>query len=197
MISLKGKYQNGHVELLEPISNSTENIEVIVTFLGNINETLDEQSFWGLIDILNWNEESDFKIIAPLIEKLSTFSKDSICNFKEILSEKLYHLDTMAHAKEIGNRAYSENSHNFSPDIFLFARSLVVAKGKEFYNRVLHNPSLMPKNVDFELLLYAANDAYKVKTSEELKYIPKFIPETFFNKKGWGESFDPMKLVLG
>lgn len=37
----------------------------------------------------------------------------------------------------------------------------------------------MPKNSDFEAILYLPAEAYKIKTGKEMNYVPKFIPETF------------------
>ncbi|HMV41652.1 MAG TPA: DUF4240 domain-containing protein, partial [Leptospiraceae bacterium] len=131
-----------------------------------------------------------------LLDRLVSLSVENICQFKEILSEKLFLLDTKEHAKHIGDYAYKGDS-SFSPDIFLFTRALVVAKGKDFYTRVLLNPKLMPKNSDFEAILYLPAEAYKFKTSKEMNYVPKYIPETFSNNKGWGDDFDLKKMVFG
>ena len=100
---------------------------------------LGEDLFWNLIDLLDWNSPNDSKIMEPLIHKLASIPKESIYQFKEILSKKLYDLDTKEHAKQIGDRAFQENPSRFSPDIFLFTRALVVAKGQDFYTRVLNN----------------------------------------------------------
>lgn len=197
MISVKGIYENGKIELnqLPSIKNHTN---VIVTFLEEDSSfILNEDAFWNLIDFIDWNQESDDKILLPLLDQLVSLNLEKICAFKEILSEKLFYLDTKEHAKHIGDFSYQENSFKFSPDIFLFTRALVVAKGKEFYYRVLENPKLMPKNSDFEAILYLASRAYKIKSNKEMNYVPKFIPETFSNSKGWDGDFDLKKMVFG
>jgi hypothetical protein len=52
----------------------------------------------------------------------------------------------------------------------------------------------MPKNIDFEPLLYLAHDAYKLKTGKEWEYVPeRYIYETFFNKKGWNIQTNPIE----
>lgn len=198
MISVKGKYQNGEIKLLSSIPKIKNNLDVIVTFL-DVEEpsTINEKEFWSLIELLDWNQNLDSNILKPLIDKLSAFTIENIYQFKEILSEKLYYLDTKEHAKYIGEYSYKENNSDFSPDIFLFTRALVVAKGEDFYNRVLNNPKLIPKNSDFEAILYVPSDAYKIKTGKELNYVPKFIPETYFNKAGWNNEIDIKKIIFG
>lgn len=197
MISVKGKYENGKIELnhLPKFQNSTN---VIVTFLEEgTNTILNEEYFWDLIDLIDWNQETDSKILSPLLDRMVSLSSENIFQFKEMLSEKLFRLDTKEHARFIGDYSYKEKASSFSPDIFLFTRALVVAKGKDFYTKVLLNPKLMPKNSDFEAILYLPSDAYKIKTGKEMNYVPKYIPETFSNSKGWEEDFDLNKMIFG
>lgn len=197
MISVKGKFENGRIELnqLPKIQSSTN---VIVTFLEEeANVILNEDYFWDLIDLIDWNQETDSKILSALLDRLVSLSAENICQFKEILSEKLFYLDTKDHARYIGDDSFTEKPSSFSPDIFLFTRALVVAKGKDFYSRVLLNPKLMPKNSDFEAILYLPAEAYKIKTGKEMNYVPKYIPETFSNSKGWDGDFDLKKMIFG
>ncbi|MBP7282118.1 MAG: DUF4240 domain-containing protein [Leptospiraceae bacterium] len=197
MISVKGKYENGRIELNQ-LPKIQSNTNVIVTFLEEeANIILDEDYFWELIDLIDWNQETDSKILSPLLDGLVSLSSENISKFKEILSEKLFRLDTKEHARYIGDDSYTEKSSSFSPDIFLFTRALVVAKGKDFYSRVLFNPKLMPKNSDFEAILYLPAEAYKIKTGKEMNYVPKYIPETFSNSNGWDGDFDLKKMVFG
>ena len=53
-----------------------------------------------------------------------------------------------------------DNSY-FSVDEFLYSRCVVVANGKDYYYEVLNNPTKMPKDLEFESLLYIACDAYE------------------------------------
>ena len=120
MITVNGFFENGKVELAEPVIGVSQKSKVIITFL-DAEIVFGEDLFWNLIDLLDWNSQSDSKIIEPLINKLASYSKESIYQFKEILSKKLYDLDTKEHAKHIGDRAFQENSSRFSPDVFLFS----------------------------------------------------------------------------
>ncbi len=192
MLTISGKYSNGEVRFSDTKELLPESSEVLITFLES---ELNENSFWELISLLNWNAEKITEVTFPLIERLSLLPVKIIQDFSEILSEKLHFLDTEAHASNIGEHSYGKTL--FSPDLFLYARSLVVSKGKDVYYKILQSPELMPKDADFEPLLYAASRAYSVKTGEKWKYIPKYNPETFFNRDGWKNGPDGLDLLLG
>ncbi|MCB9291541.1 MAG: DUF4240 domain-containing protein [Lewinellaceae bacterium] len=63
-----------------------------------------------------------------------------ILEFADLLSEKLYALDSKTYAKHIGEDGWSPGRY-FSVDNFLYARCCVVANGKELYEKVLHDPA--------------------------------------------------------
>jgi hypothetical protein len=72
-------------------------------------------------------------------------------------------------------------------DGFLYARCLVVANGREFYDAVHSDPTTMPKDADFEAILMLAADAYDRKTGlvwDELDETDVSY-ETFSNEAGW------------
>lgn len=146
---------------------------------------LSEQRFWDIISLLDWTKEcKDEEVLAPAITELANGPVRHIYEFADILSEKLYQLDHRVYAENIGEDAYQPDQY-FSVDNFLYARSCVVANGKETYEKVLKTPTDMPKDITFEALLYLANEAYKRKTGEEMKYIPAYPIETYSNKEGW------------
>lgn len=112
---------------------------------------------------------------------MAQFSQSAILTFYDLLSEKLYLID---------GRKYAENSsqeESVSADLFLYARCFVVASGRAIYYQTLHYPSLFPKDLFFEILLELPERAWKMKTGKELEHFPKFMYETGFNVKGWGE----------
>lgn len=147
---------------------------------------LTEEHFWQLIDLLDWNKEKNEDITKPLIDELAKYSIEEIYQFEDILTEKLYQLDTIEYAKNMGEESYKEGEY-FSGDYFLYTRCCVVANGKDFYNDVVLNPKNMPKGTSFEPLLYVAEKAYQIKTGKkEWDYIPKKLYETGFNRLGWG-----------
>lgn len=184
MESINGYYSNGKIQILgnPPIS---EGMPVVITFIEDSSSIkMNEELFWNLIDSLDWSSNNQ-EIVAPLISKLSKMNEEDIFMFQEILSEKLFLLDTKIHAENIGEDSYKEGKY-FSPNIFLYVRACVVANGKECYLEVLNHPENMPKDVDFEPLLYVASEAYYLKTNKnDFSPNTKYSPETFSNKEGW------------
>lgn len=145
-----------------------------------------EDEFWKIIALLDWSKkEDDEAIVQPVVDYLSHFSTKAIFDFQDFLSEKLYQLDGQVYAENMGENAYNSQQY-FSADLFLYARCCVVANGREEYEKVLKDPTQMPKDLFFEPLLYLASEAYQLKTGEELNRLPAYIYETFFNVKGWG-----------
>ena len=147
---------------------------------------LTEEDFWGIIDLLDWEQSEDARIIEPAIQKLASLSIAHILQFQEIISHKLFLLDQKKYATQIGKSSFKPNSY-FSVDTFLYARACVIANGKEAFVDVLGNPENMPKDITFEPVLYIAPKAYKRKTSEELVYVTQHNYETYSNKEGWEE----------
>ena len=108
-----------------------------------------------LIGAFDWaNEGDDEAVIEPAVAKLSLLPVEEIAAFQEILAGKLHALDTEAHARSIGEYAYTSGGDGFSVDWFLSTRCCVVANGRDFFNSVVSDPSAMPKDMEFESLLY-------------------------------------------
>lgn len=150
------------------------------------SELMIDTKFWSIIDLLDFNCGEEDKIIHPAVLKLSKLNEGDILSFEETLSLKLYLLDTINHAENIGEYSYrkGENSY-FSEDLFLYARCYVVAKGKDFFGDVVKDPKKMPQNNEFEALLTISERAYFLKTNKELNHISKYDYETFSNVVGW------------
>lgn len=148
---------------------------------------MDEREFWQIIGLLNWKRTGDDDaVLRPAVKELAKHSLEDIGAFEEILSRKLYALDTMAHAKQIGTDAYTGGKQHFSVDLFLYARCCVVANGQEFYASVLSDPTQFPKDMDFEALLELASAAYELKSGEAPDVFDTSVSyETFSNRAGW------------
>jgi hypothetical protein len=148
---------------------------------------MDEATFWSLIDKFDWSKDDDDAIIEPAVLALALLPDSQIAEFQEILARKLYALDGRAWARESGEVWFGEPDR-LSVDGFLYARCLVVANGREFYEAVLADPTTMPKeDADFEALLSLAADAYDRKTGlvwDELDDTAVSY-ETFSNEAGW------------
>ena len=147
---------------------------------------MDEDGFWRLIESFDWEMTGDDKaVVEPAVSALAALPIEDIERFEEILAEKLYLLDTKAHAKEIGEAAYREGS-GFSSDEFLYSRCVVVANGRKYFEAVLANPRAMPKDMEFESLLYVARVwAHERQTGEPLEHATRVSYETFSNRQGW------------
>jgi predicted DNA-binding WGR domain protein len=148
---------------------------------------MSESVFWRIIKLFDWKKlGDDDDVLKPAVMALSQMSIDSIERFEDILAEKLFALDTEAHARNIGESSYVDDTQFFSVDEFLYARCVVVANGEEVYDSILADPSLTPKDGEFEAILYLAGLAYTHKTGQEFEHHAPTNYETFSNKAGWG-----------
>ena len=145
-----------------------------------MNETL----FWHAISLFDWNQPDAESIMGRAIGALSKLSLDDLNQFDQLLAEKLHALDGEAYARNLA----PENAYGgdlFSEDYFLFARCAVVANGRDFYEYVLNNPAEMPKNADFEPLLFLTRGAAYQKGYGDYQPYNQPSYETFQNQAGW------------
>lgn len=147
---------------------------------------MNEIEFWKIVGLLDWDATGDDDaVVEPVVSFLSKKTVAEIFEFEEILAQKLFALDTLEHAKSIGEDAYVDDNKYFSVDGFLYSRCVVVANGKDLYDCVLNDPKEFPKDMEFEAILYIAQQAYEEKTGEKWSYVSKTNYETFENVKGW------------
>ncbi len=146
---------------------------------------LDENSFWKIIEYIDWTKESDEDRMQPIIKFLASKKVTEIKQFQENLTYKLFQLDTKEHAKNIGEYSFKNDDEHFSTDYFLYVRSCVIANGKNLFDKVIKNPKEIPKDMDFEPLLYLSSSAYELKMKKEFEYETGCDYETFSNVKGW------------
>lgn len=148
---------------------------------------LSEAYFWEIISLLDWNKTGDdVAVVEPAKARLASGPVRHIFEFADLLSEKIYALDGRKYALHIGEDSWSPE-HYFSVDNFLYARCCVVANGRDLYEKVLHDPVLMPKDLTFEELLYIPSEAYERKTGKQYDYTPAYPIETYSNLAGWAE----------
>jgi hypothetical protein len=161
-------------------------LEIKVGVTSKAGSLTDDQ-FWSLVERLDWSQAGDDEaVIEPLVVQLSSMPLRYIYEFQDLLSEKLFQLDTRQHAENVGENAYHPDSDAFfSPDEFLYARCCVVANGRTAYHTAKENPEAMPKDLAFEALLRVARNAYQRKTGQPFRYVPSYNIETFGNKEGW------------
>src|SRR4029453_12624579 len=99
----------------------------------------------------------DDAIIEPAVLALALLPDSQIAGFQQVLARKLYALDGRAWARESGPEIWFGDPDRVAVDGFLYARCLVVANGREFYDSVLADPTTMPKGADFrEILILGA-----------------------------------------
>ncbi len=149
---------------------------------------MDDATFWGLIERLDWTYQGDDdRVVAPLVKALSDLPDRAIAGFADQLARRLHALDGRAWARESGPTIWWGEPDQLSVDAFLYARLAVVANGRAFYETVLADPTAMPKDLEFESLLYVASAAYERKTGLDddgsLDLPVSF--ETFANAEGW------------
>ncbi len=135
--------------------------------------------------LVDWKKlGNEDAVVRPLVKALSKLSEEEIFAFDDLLAEKLYALDTEAHARHMGEDTYKGPEEFFSVDDFLYTQCGVVANGKEFFEEILADPSQCPEDAEFEAILYVAATAYEKKTGKEYPHFPATNFETFSNKKG-------------
>jgi hypothetical protein len=176
------KLRKGYVEVTPPPYAKTN--------WGSIR--MSEDIFWRIIALFNWKRKGDDNaVIEPAIAALAQMQIDDIRGFEDILSDKLFALDTELHAREIGKDAFIPGKH-FSPDLFLYARCAIVVGGKSFFDSVVSNPMKMQKDMEFEYLLAVAPNAFERKTGSEFDrdYISLVSYESFSNQAGWSNLQD-------
>ena len=158
-------------------------LEIHVREMPDAAEVMSEEEFWSLIAQLNWSTpEDNDQIIEALIVSLSEMPIAKIYQFYDILSEKLWLLDTQSHADAMMR---DHPNDYFSDDEFLYARCCVVANGQELYQKTLVDPSHFPTDQTFEDLLYVASKAYERKTGKKFLSVPAYNFETGSNKQAW------------
>jgi len=147
--------------------------------------SMSEDVFWRILGLLNWKKTGDDEaVVEPAVKALAQMSVRDIKRFEDLMAKKLHALDTEAIAREIGEEAYGQGKY-FSVDGFLYARCVAIVNGPEFYKNVLARPKEMPKDMEFESVLYLAGTAFERKTGKEFDYSSPVSYESFSNRKGW------------
>jgi hypothetical protein len=143
-----------------------------------------ESDFWRLVDLLQWPADGDTPQTGRLIDALADLPVREIFMFAEFLAWKLYVLDTREHARHFGVGALKRDGGPFSTDGFLYCRAMAVARGQVEYEKVVADPTRMPRD-GFESFLYVASRAFQWKTEQEWEYETGLSYEAFNNKAGW------------
>jgi hypothetical protein len=147
---------------------------------------MDDAQFWTIIAKLDWKKAGDDDaVLRPAVKALAKLPPAEITAFDDMLAAKLFALDGLAWAREIGEESYRRPGEYFSGEAFLFARCRAVALGRERYEATLADPARMPKNEAFEGLLELAARAFELATSDDYTHVSTPDCETFTNEAGW------------
>lgn len=168
-------------DLKQKFDKATE-VEIRLRDKSPADDLFSEDDFWRIVDKIDWSKKGGENKIAPAVKALAKMPVAGICLFADKLSEKLFQLDTRAHANTY---AANEPNNFVSADDFLYARCAVIAEGKDYYEKVLNDPTQMPEDIVFEPLLYLADDAFEAKMNVPFNYVPTCNYETQSNKSGW------------
>ncbi len=181
--SIRIRAQDLNASLLADLKSQFGNaeMEIRVHEVPDAAGMLTEARFWELIDGLDWQKPDNEATIEPLVEALSSGPVANVYQFQDVLSEKLWLLDTRAHAEALEGASEGD----ISVDAFLYARCGVVAEGKTYFNHILAHPAEMPRDLDFSPLLRVTKKAYERKTGKKMTILPAFNYETYSNKQGW------------
>lgn len=172
-------------EKKDPTESAASESKALPT-LQNPTKELSEVEFWDIIDLLNWDEEgNDDAVMEPAVNFLSLKSEKQICAFQEILTNKLYEIDGEAFAREIGKDSFQGQDKYFSREWFLAARCCAVANGQVFYEEIVEEPGLMPKDLGFAALSTLAPRAYRKKTGKDFTYLPCKSEQSMSNLDLW------------
>jgi predicted DNA-binding WGR domain protein len=150
--------------------------------------TMDDDGFWDILSRLDWKKQGDDdKVLAPAVKALSQMSVADIEKFEVMMAKKLFALDTREHARAVykGVVDPDDGDEYISADDFLYSRCVMVVNGQKFYEDAVKDPTRMPKDSEFEAVLYLARNAYELKTGEELEVETPVSYESFSNKAGW------------
>ena len=147
---------------------------------------MDDAQFWTIIAKLDWKKAGDDDaVLRPAVKALAKLAPAEITAFDDILAAKLFALDGLAWAREIGEESYRRPGEYFSGEAFLFARCRAVALGRDRYEAALADPTRMPKNEAFEGLLELAARAFELATNDDYTHVSTPDCETFTNEAGW------------
>lgn len=122
--------------------------------MDTLPEVLPVDQFWALVT----QSEGDAHTLKRLLMRLS---RDEIVAFNKQLYDALCQLDRRdIHAVTDG-----------SDDGFLYVRSWIVSRGREYFQSVLRDPERAPHDAydeENEEFMYAAMEAYEEKFGEPL-----------------------------
>ena len=153
-----------------------------------VESALSVDDFWAIIALFDWDETGDDEaVLQPAADALAARPVEDIFGFTDLLAQYLFALDTREHARYayLGELDPDNGDDYISSDDFLYMRCAVVANGRDFTASVIADPTQMPRDVEFESLLYLADVAYEEKVGEVYEHDSDVSYESFSNAEGW------------
>ena len=139
-----------------------------------------ETEFWELvkqIDMVSVDAEDCATGVEPITNALSKSSPEKILNFHEIMSQKLFALDSEARCEVSCG----------SGDGFLYQRCYMIAQGLDNFQKALQSETHICGDFDWcESLLYVAREAWAKTQKTEWDFEASVSYETGSNAALWG-----------
>jgi len=137
-----------------------------------------DEEFWALIDLADLelvDQEDCLSGVAPIVIALSHKSPEDICDFEEIMTQKLYALDHAILIDELES----------SSDSFLYQRCYAVVSGPRFYADTFSEEKRNLEDFDWcESLIYVAQNAWTKSQSSDWEFTASVSYETGSNEEG-------------
>ena len=128
-------------------------------------------NFWKIMKLCDWSfEGDDAKVLAPVVEFLSNKDDDFIFNFDDTLYSLLHELYTEKILEQ-----YKAKSSYVSDDDFLYSRCVALINGKDYFDGIKKGKIQFPVDMEFESLLYVAQNAWAKKHNTEAKEFPYIL----------------------
>lgn len=127
------------------------------------------ERFWEIIEQAGQDIEEPDEQANNVTKILVTLEPEEIISFDRHFDS----LHSAAYRWDVWAVAYIVNG-GCSDDGFVYFRCWLIAQGKDFYEAVLRDPVKVAErveddeDVELEMLLYSASDAYKEKTGQEI-----------------------------
>ncbi|GGX56265.1 hypothetical protein GCM10011309_01250 [Litorimonas cladophorae] len=137
-----------------------------------------DEEFWALISLADLklvDQEDCLSGVAPIAAALSKESPENICDFEEIMSQKLYALDHAVLIDELES----------SSDSFLYQRCYAVVSGPRFYADTFSKEKRNLGDFDWcQSLIYVAQNAWTKSQDSEWEFTASVSYETGSNEEG-------------
>lgn len=178
---IKEKIRKGYVEAVELSDNQND---------------FGTKEFWNLIERAKSKSVGELEEQSEiLIEMLSERPLEDIIEFAKIF-QNFY---SVSYTSDLWAAAYIIQG-GCSDDMFDYFRGWLIAQGKNTFENALENPETLTskisledaEEIDGELMLYVADEAYRRKTGKDLEKLTGFVkfPEIEFD---WNEDDDSLE----